>query len=393
MAPGHGRRARRAAWCRRAALRERRGPSRAAWALLGLGVLLRLDVARRVRELHRVRGVSRAARAWRSAAEGSALLAVSVLGRSSPSECSTTAIRCPNTFYLKATGAPIADVLANGGRQIWGMLTPLSPVLLAVALAGGWLLRRDPLLRARGALRAGALRLRPRRGRRLAQGLSQPLPGSGGGALLRAPRGRGQGRARALASGAAPGRAARGGSRWRRSRCWAPSRSTRRSPPGSGCGRRSRRSGGRRTARTRASRSTCASRRRPAPASRSTPPGRPATSLQRPTLDVLGKSDRHIAKLPVRFFHPGHSKWDWDYMLLERRPDVIVDTSRGLERHPELAPQLLPGERRRTASSSTCARIGSRGCAITRWCSTNSARERRSTGSRRWRSPAPRPAP
>jgi hypothetical protein len=57
----------------------------------------------------------------------------------------------------------------------------------------------------------------------------------------------------------------------------------------------------------------------------------------RPTLDVLGKSDRHIAKLPVRFFHPGHSKWDWDYILLERRPDVIVDMSRGLENHPELA--------------------------------------------------------
>jgi hypothetical protein len=59
--------------------------------------------------------------------------------------------------------------------------------------------------------------------------------------------------------------------------------------------------------------------------------------VERPTLDVLGKSDRHIAKLPVRFFHPGHSKWDWDYVLLERRPDVIVDTSRGLERHPALA--------------------------------------------------------
>jgi hypothetical protein len=58
---------------------------------------------------------------------------------------------------------------------------------------------------------------------------------------------------------------------------------------------------------------------------------------RRPTLDVLGKSDRRIAKLPVRFFHPGHSKWDWDYMLLERRPDVILDMSRGLENHPELA--------------------------------------------------------
>jgi hypothetical protein len=59
--------------------------------------------------------------------------------------------------------------------------------------------------------------------------------------------------------------------------------------------------------------------------------------VHRPTLDVLGKSDRFIAKQPVKYFHPGHSKWDWDYMLLERRPDVIVDTSRGLERHPELA--------------------------------------------------------
>ena len=59
--------------------------------------------------------------------------------------------------------------------------------------------------------------------------------------------------------------------------------------------------------------------------------------VQRPTVDVLGKSDRHIAKLPVQFFHPGHSKWDWDYVLLERQPDVIVDTSRGLESHPALA--------------------------------------------------------
>jgi hypothetical protein len=64
--------------------------------------------------------------------------------------------------------------------------------------------------------------------------------------------------------------------------------------------------------------------------------GTTAYFAERPTIDVLGKSDRHIAKLPARVFHPGHSKWDWDYVLLERRPDVITETSRGLDNHPEL---------------------------------------------------------
>ena len=64
--------------------------------------------------------------------------------------------------------------------------------------------------------------------------------------------------------------------------------------------------------------------------------GTTAYFAERPAIDVLGKSDRHIAKLPVRVFHPGHSKWDWDYVLFERRPDVITETSRGLDNHPEL---------------------------------------------------------
>ena len=50
----------------------------------------------------------------------------------------------------------------------------------------------------------------------------------------------------------------------------------------------------------------------------------------RPAIDVLGKSDRHIAKLEVDHFFPGHSKWDWDYVLEERRPDVFRAPSRGL---------------------------------------------------------------
>jgi hypothetical protein len=45
---------------------------------------------------------------------------------------------------------------------------------------------------------------------------------------------------------------------------------------------------------------------------------------------VLGKSDRHIARLSVDRFIPGHSKWDWDYILHERKPDVLQGESRGL---------------------------------------------------------------
>jgi hypothetical protein len=49
-------------------------------------------------------------------------------------------------------------------------------------------------------------------------------------------------------------------------------------------------------------------------------------------IDVLGKSDRHIARLRVDRFEPGHAKWDWDYVLETQRPDVFDGASRGLER-------------------------------------------------------------
>jgi hypothetical protein len=56
---------------------------------------------------------------------------------------------------------------------------------------------------------------------------------------------------------------------------------------------------------------------------------------ERPAVDVLGRCDRHIAKLRVDRFLPGHSKWDWPYVLREQRPDVFVEVSRGLLDLPE----------------------------------------------------------
>jgi len=54
---------------------------------------------------------------------------------------------------------------------------------------------------------------------------------------------------------------------------------------------------------------------------------------ERPAIDVLGHSDRHIAHLEVERFSPGHSKWDWDYVIDQRQPDVIDFSSRNLSKH------------------------------------------------------------
>lgn len=50
----------------------------------------------------------------------------------------------------------------------------------------------------------------------------------------------------------------------------------------------------------------------------------------RPGVDVLGKADRHIAHLVVDRFAPGHSKWDWGYVVNERKPDLLDGDDRGL---------------------------------------------------------------
>jgi len=72
--------------------------------------------------------------------------------------------------------------------------------------------------------------------------------------------------------------------------------------------------------------------------------GVPPYFSERPAIDVLGKSDRHIARLAVPRFIPGHSKWDWDYIVNERRPDVLRAPSRGLGKRPDFRRAYLKVE-------------------------------------------------
>lgn len=47
---------------------------------------------------------------------------------------------------------------------------------------------------------------------------------------------------------------------------------------------------------------------------------------QRPTEDLLGKNDAHVAKLAPRgVFSPGHDKWDYPYSLEQRNSQLIVE--------------------------------------------------------------------
>jgi hypothetical protein len=48
----------------------------------------------------------------------------------------------------------------------------------------------------------------------------------------------------------------------------------------------------------------------------------------RPTIDLLGKSDRVVAagaRQPAAGFEPGHDKWDYGYSIGHLRPDVVAD--------------------------------------------------------------------
>ena len=75
--------------------------------------------------------------------------------------------------------------------------------------------------------------------------------------------------------------------------------------------------------------------------------GLTAYFADRPAVDMLGRSDRHIAHLEVQGFAPGHSKWDWDYLVYERRPDVILGADRGLESHPGFLASYQPARAER----------------------------------------------
>jgi hypothetical protein len=68
--------------------------------------------------------------------------------------------------------------------------------------------------------------------------------------------------------------------------------------------------------------------------------GVPAYFARRPCIDVLGRSDRHIARMTVSIHEPGHSKWDWDY-LLGLRPDIFQHESRGLLERPDFRRDYL----------------------------------------------------
>ncbi len=50
---------------------------------------------------------------------------------------------------------------------------------------------------------------------------------------------------------------------------------------------------------------------------------------ERPTIDLLGKSDAYVARLPIhdadyKHLRPGHMKYDYDYSIGQLKPDVIV---------------------------------------------------------------------
>ncbi len=65
----------------------------------------------------------------------------------------------------------------------------------------------------------------------------------------------------------------------------------------------------------------------------------------RPAIDILGKSDRRIARLAMDgadkpglwHFYPGHLKWDYAYSIGELRPDVVT----GVWRRPDDAKAVL----------------------------------------------------
>ena len=63
--------------------------------------------------------------------------------------------------------------------------------------------------------------------------------------------------------------------------------------------------------------------------------GIPPYFSDRPAVDVLGKSDPHIARVPAESFWPGHSKYDWPYVIDERKPDVFLRASPDLKKRDD----------------------------------------------------------
>ncbi len=78
--------------------------------------------------------------------------------------------------------------------------------------------------------------------------------------------------------------------------------------------------------------------------------GIPKYFSHRNAVDLLGRSDAHIARTenhPGRF-RPGHSKWDWNYIVNVRKPDIVIGESRGLRERADFraAYYLVKGPRK-----------------------------------------------
>jgi len=75
--------------------------------------------------------------------------------------------------------------------------------------------------------------------------------------------------------------------------------------------------------------------------------GTPAYYAERPGIDVFGRVDRHIARVPAArspggaLEVPAHARRDWDYVLKERRPDVVLTAAWGIEAHPDFRRHYL----------------------------------------------------
>jgi hypothetical protein len=55
-------------------------------------------------------------------------------------------------------------------------------------------------------------------------------------------------------------------------------------------------------------------------------------------VDLLGRTDRHIARgkaVPTPVYFPGHAKRDWDYVLHERKPDLILAQIEEMANRPD----------------------------------------------------------
>jgi hypothetical protein len=78
--------------------------------------------------------------------------------------------------------------------------------------------------------------------------------------------------------------------------------------------------------------------------------GVPKYFSHRQAIDVLGRSDRRIARSEAQPgpYRPGHSKWDWDYVVNVRKPDIVIGESRGLRERDDFrdAYVLVKGPRR-----------------------------------------------